>query len=100
LLQILSTDDELPGFLAQLGKSLEPWKHVADFAEEVGNWVSRFGCASDVGSESAVLVMTLQGAKGLEADIRKRIWSAWKSYAAPGGKLSMCLTTAGGTTVG
>jgi len=68
LLQTLFTDDDLPGFLAQSGKSLEPWKHVAAFAEEVGNWVSRFGSASDVGSESAVQVMTLQGAKGLEAD--------------------------------
>jgi ATP-dependent DNA helicase Rep len=68
LLLKLFANDDLAGFLGQSSKSLEPWKHVADFAEEVGNWVSRFGSASEVGSESAVQVMTLQGAKGLEAD--------------------------------
>jgi ATP-dependent DNA helicase Rep len=67
-LQTLYAADDMPGFLAQSSKSLEPWKHVDDFAEELESWVSRFGSSSDVGSESSVQVMTLQGAKGLEAD--------------------------------
>jgi DNA helicase-2/ATP-dependent DNA helicase PcrA len=67
-LQALNDGDDVAGLLGKLGKSVEPWKHVGDFAEEVKNWVSRFGSSSDLGSESAVQVMTLQGAKGLEAD--------------------------------
>jgi superfamily I DNA/RNA helicase len=67
-LQTLHTTDDLPGLLSESTKSLTPWKHVGDFAEEVKNWVSRFGSSSDLGSEAVVQVMTLQGAKGLEAD--------------------------------
>jgi DNA helicase-2/ATP-dependent DNA helicase PcrA len=67
-LTALSAADDLAGLLAQAGKSLQPWRHVNDFLEEVANWVSRPGSASDAGFEGAVQVMTFQGAKGLEAD--------------------------------
>jgi superfamily I DNA/RNA helicase len=48
-------------------ESVDP-KTVASFADEVENWVNRFGFSSEVGSEVAVQVLTFQGAKGLEAD--------------------------------
>jgi DNA helicase-2/ATP-dependent DNA helicase PcrA len=66
-LQTLYGADDLAGFLTHVCNSLEPWNDVADFAEEVENWVSRFGSASESGSEVVVQVMTLQGAKGLQA---------------------------------
>jgi len=61
-------DDHIAALLAHLGDALDPWKHVGDFAEEIENWVSRFGFASEPGSDVAVRVMTLQGAKGLAED--------------------------------
>ena len=60
--------DDVAGFLGYLGKSIEPWRHVSDFSEEVENWVSRLGASTEHGTDVAVQVMTYQGAKGLEAD--------------------------------
>ncbi len=67
-LRVRFTADDTGGLLAHAGNSFEPWKHVSGFAEEIENWVSRFGFASEPTSEVAVRVMTLQGAKGLGAD--------------------------------
>lgn len=61
-------NNSVAGLLEHLGKSIEPWTKVSDFAEEVENWVSRFDASSVAGSDAAVQVMTFQGAKGLEAD--------------------------------
>lgn len=66
-LQTLYGGDDLVGFLAHVCNSLDPWNDVAEFAEEVENWVSRFGPSSDSGAEAVVQVMTFQGAKGLQA---------------------------------
>jgi DNA helicase-2/ATP-dependent DNA helicase PcrA len=68
-LQALFAADDVAGLLERSGRSLEPWRHVGDLAEEVENWVSRFGSSSDLATEATVRVMTLQGAKGLEADV-------------------------------
>jgi DNA helicase II / ATP-dependent DNA helicase PcrA len=67
-MQALNGANDVAGLLGQLGKSLEPWKDVSSFAEEIKNWVSQFSSSSDLGSEASVKIMTLQGAKGLEAD--------------------------------
>jgi superfamily I DNA/RNA helicase len=67
-LQALHARDDVAGLLGHLGRSLEPWRHVSDFREEVENWVGRFGSSAGLVSEAPVQVMTLQGAKGLEAD--------------------------------
>jgi superfamily I DNA/RNA helicase len=64
----LFDSDDVSGLLGQIGRSLEPWRHVGAFAEEVENWVSKYSSSSEPGSDAAVRVMTLQGAKGLEAD--------------------------------
>ena len=67
-MQALHRANDVAGLLGHLGKSLEPWKNVSNFAEEIKNWVGRFGSSSDLGSEASVKIMTLQGSKGLEAD--------------------------------
>jgi DNA helicase-2/ATP-dependent DNA helicase PcrA len=63
-----SSQLDVAGLLGHLGRSLEPWKDVSGFAEEIKNWVSQFSCSSEFGSETSIQVMTFQGAKGLEAD--------------------------------
>lgn len=59
--------NDLPALLSQLQSTMEPWKKVTDFAEEIESWIKRSATPSFVGTEPVVQVMTFQGAKGLEA---------------------------------
>jgi DNA helicase-2/ATP-dependent DNA helicase PcrA len=59
----------VPGLLWRAAQSLEPWKKTDDLIEEVDTWVSRSFESSAPGSGAQVRIMTLQGGKGLEADV-------------------------------
>lgn len=61
--------DDVAELLKQATISLEPWKKASALIEEVEGWINRFGTSSDSGSSATVRIMTLQGAKGLEADV-------------------------------
>jgi len=59
---------EVPVFLAEATRLLKPWANSDALLDEISTWVR----ASDIPNEPtppAVRVMTLQGAKGLEADV-------------------------------
>lgn len=56
-------------FVAQVIKTLGPWKQTEGFLEEVDTWVESSGQWAGYGQGSDVQLMTLQGAKGLEAKI-------------------------------
>ena len=56
-------------FVAQVINTLVPWKQTEGFLEEVDNWVEASGRWPGYGQGSNVQLMTLQGAKGLEAKI-------------------------------
>lgn len=59
---------DVAGFLSQAATALEPWKTRDALMEEVEAWMAKLDTSSAFSSNVAVRVMTLQGAKGLEAD--------------------------------
>jgi len=61
--------DDVAELLKQAVISLEPWNRARALIEEVAGWINRFGTSADFGSSTTVRIMTLQGAKGLEADV-------------------------------
>jgi len=68
--QLLSMKDnqENPSvFIAQVVRTMTPWKKIENLLNEIDTWVET--TESEMNQSSIVRIMTLQGAKGLEADI-------------------------------
>ena len=56
-------------FIAEVVRMLVPWKRTRDLLEELEAWVESSGQTVYTGQRSGVQLMTLQSAKGLEADV-------------------------------
>jgi len=56
-------------FLALVARDLRPWPSKRALMTEMARIASSAGAVSGLGSPSSVRVMTMQGAKGLEADV-------------------------------
>jgi len=56
-------------FVAKVINTIVPWKKTQDFLEEIDTWVDASGQWSSLSRGSDVQLMTLQGAKGLEAKV-------------------------------
>jgi DNA helicase II / ATP-dependent DNA helicase PcrA len=56
-------------FAAKVISTIVPWKETQDFLEEIDTWVEASGQWSSFSRGSDVQLMTLQGAKGLEAKV-------------------------------
>jgi len=70
LVDLRSVDpNEVPRFLELAASCLEPWKKTDSLLEEVAAWVSRVKVTSGLASTAPVQIMTLEGAKGLQADV-------------------------------
>jgi len=70
--QLRSLNDsqaDLMSFIAEVVEKLVPWKKTKEFLIEVNSWVEDLRQLFDIEQRSKVQLMTLQGAKGLEADI-------------------------------
>lgn len=63
------SQDDPANFIAEIVKQLVPWKKTRTFLDEVDSWVEIPGELSSMTRGGGVQLMTLQGAKGLEADI-------------------------------
>lgn len=63
------SQDDPASFIAGIVKKLVPWKKTRQFLEEATSWVESSGRTADAGQGSAVQLITLQSAKGLEADV-------------------------------
>lgn len=59
---------DVPAFLAEATSLLRPWANTERLLEEISNWV-RVGQSDDEPTPPPVRILTLQGAKGLEADV-------------------------------
>jgi superfamily I DNA/RNA helicase len=64
-----SYSGNLGEFLQMTINRFEPWKNTQSFIDEATSWVGRYEAGSDQFVEDPVRIMTLQKAKGLEADI-------------------------------
>jgi len=62
------SQDDPASFIAGIVKKLVPWKKTRQFLEEATSWVESSGRA-DAAQGPSVQLMTLQSAKGLEADV-------------------------------
>jgi superfamily I DNA/RNA helicase len=68
--EIRSIDQrDVPQFLHAASLALVPWKKLETLTEEILGWVNRSRSTLDYGASSMVRIMTMQGAKGLQADI-------------------------------
>jgi DNA helicase-2/ATP-dependent DNA helicase PcrA len=56
-------------FMAEVVKTLVPWKKIPALLEEIDLWVETSEQVNDRTQRSGVQLMTLPGAKGLEADV-------------------------------
>jgi len=56
-------------FIAEIVRMLVPWKKPQAFLDEIDSWVETSGAVNGMTQSGSVQLMTLQGAKGLEADI-------------------------------
>ena len=66
----LYDDQENPSeFLSHITRSLRIWKNTKDFVDEIAAWIDVANYLSNQNNEPGVEIMTLQGAKGLEADV-------------------------------
>ncbi len=69
LITLYNNSQEPDSFVAKVINTLVPWKQTQSFLEEVDNWVEASGQWTVLGQGSDVQLMTLQGAKGLEAKV-------------------------------
>jgi superfamily I DNA/RNA helicase len=69
LAELHGPDEDLPSFAACLMRELSPWRKIAGFLDEIGTWVEDASQMRALGTGSDVRLMTLQGAKGLQADV-------------------------------
>ncbi len=69
-LRILNDSQDDPAtFLAEIVNTLAPWKKTRPLLDEVDSWVQTLGRKAGVVKRPIVQLMTLQGAKGLQADV-------------------------------
>ena len=69
LIALYHNSQEPAGFISQIIDTLVPWKETQGFLDEVDTWVQASGQWTVLGQGSDVQLMTLQGAKGLEAKV-------------------------------
>jgi len=63
------SQDDPAKFIAEIVRQLVPWKKTRTFLDEVDSWVEMTGELSSLTRSGGIQLMTLQSAKGLEADI-------------------------------
>lgn len=69
LAYLLNNDSiELSDFLGWIGKNLKPWTNLNALADEIRGWIEAVTEKGSVKSDK-VRIMTMQGAKGLQADV-------------------------------
>jgi DNA helicase-2/ATP-dependent DNA helicase PcrA len=66
---LYDSQDGPASFLYEVVKVLHPWKRTKDLLEELESWVESSGQVFYIGQRASVQLMTLPGAKGLEADV-------------------------------
>jgi len=64
-----SNDSNIGKFLFKISRYFPLWKSLKDLLIEIKSWESSFTELKSKSHEQGVLIMTLQGAKGLEADV-------------------------------
>jgi superfamily I DNA/RNA helicase len=64
-----ASENEPANFIAEIVNTLVPWKKTGTFLDEIDSWVEMSGELSSITRSGGVQLMTLQSAKGLEADI-------------------------------
>ncbi len=69
LLELHSAGKDLGAFAACLMEELAPWRTISGFLEEVTTWVEDVSEIRAGGTGSDVRLMSLQGAKGLQAKV-------------------------------
>lgn len=63
------SENEPTNFIAEIVNTLAPWRKTGTFLDEIDSWVEISGELSSMTRSGGVQLMTLPGAKGLEADI-------------------------------
>lgn len=66
---LYDSQDDPANFIAEIVRMLVPWKKTRTFLDEINSWVEISGELSSMTRIGGVQLMTLQGAKGLEAHI-------------------------------
>ena len=69
LISLFDNEEEPDNFIAQIVETFILWKKTPDFIEEIENWIEASEQLSILGQSSDVRLMSLQGAKGLEANV-------------------------------
>jgi superfamily I DNA/RNA helicase len=69
LISLYNKIQDPASFVAQVINTLVPWKQTQSFLDEVDTWVEALGEWTSFGQGPDVQLMTLQGAKGLEAKV-------------------------------
>ena len=69
LISLYNKTKDPASFVAQVINTLAPWKQTQSFLDEVDTWVEALGEWASFGQGPDVQLMTLQGAKGLEAKV-------------------------------
>lgn len=69
LTKAFENQDNILDFISNLLKSLRLWKYNKDFLDEIVAWIDLTIYLSSQTTEPGVEIMTLQAAKGLEADV-------------------------------
>lgn len=69
LIRSYENQDNIQDFMSNLLKSLRLWKCNKGFLDEIVAWIDLTTYLSSQTTEPGVEIMTLQGAKGLEADV-------------------------------
>ena len=62
-------DNDVGAFLQSLEDGIEPWRSTKKFLEEIEAWITNTGRIASGDGNANVKIMTIQGAKGLDADI-------------------------------
>ena len=60
---------DITEFISNLSEKLSPWRNTKSFLNEIISWVETIRKYSYENSDTSVRIMTLQGAKGLEASV-------------------------------
>lgn len=68
-IDLYNDQDNPDNFLSHISKSYKIWRNNKEFLDEIAAWVNESSFRSNQSSDPGVEVMTLQGAKGLEADV-------------------------------
>ncbi|MDP2861448.1 MAG: ATP-dependent helicase, partial [Desulfobacterales bacterium] len=69
VLALYNNTNDPASFVAQIINTLVPWKQTSGFLKEVDSWVDTSALFSSRTQGTDVQLMTLQGAKGLEAKV-------------------------------